>query len=69
MGRTGRPRLDAAAPAERSISVRVTVEQQRELRKVAAENRTRVSSVIREAVDEYVSDYRESGGVFRRRRR
>ena len=61
----GRPRiLDDLA--ETVIRVRVTRSEWRDLKQVAAENRTCVSVAIREAVNEYVSDYRESGPVFRR---
>ena len=38
--------------ARRSISVRVTDEQRRELEAVAAENGTRLTTVIRDAVNE-----------------
>lgn len=42
------------------IRVRVTPEQRQELLRVAQDNRTDVSSVIREAVNEFVADYRET---------
>jgi hypothetical protein len=61
-----RPRLhDDSATA--SIHVRLTPGQRLELRRVAAENGTGVAGVIREAVNEYVADYRETrkAGVFR----
>jgi len=57
-----RPRRDDSV--SEVIRVRVTPAQRLELRRVARENGTLVSEVIREAVDEYVSDYRESG-IFR----
>lgn len=41
------------------IRVRVTEAQRRDLERVANENRTTVSGVIRESVDEYVGDYRD----------
>jgi hypothetical protein len=63
MGR-GRPRL-SDVPASTSINVRVTPAQRLELRRVAGENHCRVSTVIRDAVDSYCSDYRDRG-VFRR---
>jgi len=58
----GRPRRDDSV--SEVIRVRVTPAQRLELRRVARENGTLVSEVIREAVDEYVCDYRESG-IFR----
>lgn len=60
----GRPRVHDEPTSV--VGVRVTPAQRLELRRVAAENGTGVSGVIREAVEEYVSDYRETG-VFRRR--
>lgn len=57
--RPGRPPLDDE-PATDSIRVRVTPGQRLELRRVADENGTGVSGVIREAVNEYVSDYKET---------
>ena len=58
MKRQGRPRL-GDRPASSWIHLRVTPAQRLELRRVADENHQRVSSVVREAVDEFVSDYRE----------
>jgi hypothetical protein len=55
----GRPPLDEE-PATTAIRVRVTPAQRLELRRVADENGTGMSGVIREAVNEYVSDYRET---------
>lgn len=46
-------------PATDAIRVRVTPEQKRELEQVAKENQTNVASVIREAVNIYVADYRD----------
>jgi len=60
----GRPRL-AEEPASSSIHVRCTPAQRLELRRVADENSQRLSSVVREAVDEFCADYRERR-VFRR---
>jgi hypothetical protein len=60
----GRPRL-ADVPASSSIHVRCTPAQRLELRRVADENGRRVSAIVREAVDEFVGDYRERR-VFRR---
>jgi hypothetical protein len=60
---TGRPTLNDV-PATSSIRVRCTPAQHLELRRVADENGQRLSTVVREAVDEFVGDYRE-GRVFR----
>lgn len=54
-------------PATTVISVRVTLTQRRDLQQVARENQTCLSGVIREAVDEYVSDYRDDHPVFGKR--
>jgi len=54
--RTGRPPLNDV-PATTRISVRVTPAQRLDLRRVATDNGTGVSGVIREAVNEYVTDY------------
>lgn len=62
----GRPPRDEAVTEV--IRVRVTPAQRMELCRVARENGTLVSEVIREAVDEYCSDYRDSG-IFRGTRR
>lgn len=56
-----RPRRD---PVTEAIRVRVSPAQRLELVRVARENGVLISEVIREAVDEYCSDYRESG-IFR----
>jgi hypothetical protein len=60
---TGRPRI-YDAPATSSIRVRCTPAQHLELRRVADENGQRLSTIVREAVDEFVGDYRD-GRVFR----
>jgi hypothetical protein len=60
----GRPPLNEVAATER-IYVRVTPAQRLELRRVASDNKTHVSGIIREAVNEYVSDYGERN-PFRR---
>jgi hypothetical protein len=44
-------------PASERIWVRVTPAQRLELRRVASDNGTGVSGVIREAVNEYCGDY------------
>lgn len=56
-GRRGRPKV--AEPIDTPVTLKVTAAQRLELRRVAVENGTHVSTVIREAVDEFVSDYRE----------
>lgn len=44
--------------------VRLTQEERRDLEQVARENRLTVAAVIRDAVNEFVADYREQR-VFR----
>ena len=44
-------------PVSTRISVKVTPAQRLELRRVASDNGTGVSGIIREAVNEYVNDY------------
>jgi hypothetical protein len=56
--RRGRPPLNEE-PATERINVRLTSAQRLELRRVATDNGTGMSGVIREAVNEYVSDYGE----------
>ena len=51
-------------PATQAICIRVTPEQRVALEQVARENSAPLSAVIRDAVDTYVSDYREAK-VFR----
>lgn len=46
-------------PASETIRVRVTPTQRRDLVQVAQANHTDVAGVIREAVNEFVSDYRD----------
>jgi hypothetical protein len=50
------------------IRVRVTPAQCRDLQDVARENGATISGAIREAVDEFVGDYRENHPVFANRR-
>ena len=52
-------------PASDAIRVRITRSQRRELEQVARENSSNIAAVIREAVNEYVADYREGAAVFR----
>lgn len=59
-----RGRRPSDDPAAHPIVVRVTAGQRLDLRRVADENQTNLSGVIREAVNEYVADYRERR-VFR----
>lgn len=61
---TGRPPLHDA-PATTRISVRVTPAQRLELRRVASDNRTGMSGIIREAVNVFCGDYGERQ-TFRR---
>jgi hypothetical protein len=44
-------------PSTARIEVRVTPAQRLELQRVASDNRTGMSGLIREAVNEYVADY------------
>lgn len=50
--------------ASQYVKVRVTPSQKAALREVASENRANVARVVRDAVNEYVADYRERR-VFR----
>jgi hypothetical protein len=59
----GRP-VKFERAASHAIRVRVTPQQRQALHSVARENRTRISDVIRDAVNTYVSDYKETQ-VFR----
>jgi len=61
---SGRPRRYDEAATHR-VTVRVTPTQRVALGQVAHENRSNVSGIIREAVNEFVADYRD-GSVFRR---
>lgn len=51
-------------PASAMVMVRITPSQRRHLEQVAADNRTSLTGVVREAVNEYVADYGERK-VFR----
>jgi hypothetical protein len=51
-------------PANDAIRVRVTKAERRDLEQVARDNRTNMAGVIRDAVNTYVSDYRDRR-VFR----
>lgn len=55
--RRGRPRADV--PAGRRITIRLTVREREDLEDVARENETSLAGLIRQAVNEYVGDYRE----------
>lgn len=57
--RRRRPALHEGTPASESVRIRVTAAQRLDLKRVAEENGTGISGIIREAVDEYVADYRE----------
>lgn len=64
MSRRGRrPIADEAASA--NIHLRVTPAQRLDLRRVAEDNHTHLAGVLREAINEYVADYRDRR-VFRR---
>jgi hypothetical protein len=65
--RAGRPPLHEA-PATERIWVRMTPAQRLELRRVASDNRMGVSGIIREAVNEYVSDYGDRRPFVRTKR-
>lgn len=54
-----RPARFGSAATE-TIRVRVTPQQKHDLERIARENHTDLSGVIREAVNEYVADFRES---------
>jgi hypothetical protein len=56
--RPGRPPI-YDTPASARITFAVTPAQRLELRRVASDNGTGVSGIIREAVNEFVSDYGE----------
>ncbi|HAM40678.1 MAG TPA: hypothetical protein DCP69_04915 [Candidatus Omnitrophica bacterium] len=59
MSKLGRPPIVPGTPATSVIQIRVTPEIAADLERVAADNQTSRSDVIREAVNEYVADYRE----------
>jgi len=57
--RTGRrPRVPGHASCVR-LSVRLTPDERRDLESVARDNQTSLTDVLREAVNEYVADYRD----------
>jgi len=56
--RRGRP-LVSDTRADRQLLIRVTPRQRADLRHVAAAEGKGVSTLVRDAVDEYVSDFRE----------
>lgn len=58
MGKRGR-QLRFGTPATCKTSMRLTESQRRDLEEVARENGVSVSDVLRDAVDDYVADYRE----------
>lgn len=49
----------AETPATDTIRVRVTPDERRDLEQVAKQNGTDLSGMIRDAVNEYVADYRD----------
>ena len=64
----GRPRL-ADEPATVHVKVRMTPTQRLELERIAADNHMRMTTFMREAINEAVSDCREQRPVFSRSRR
>lgn len=62
MSRGRRPRSDE--PSTERVEFVATRSERRELQAVANECKKKVAAVVREAVNEYVSDYRERK-VFR----
>ena len=56
-------------PATACIHVRVTETQRRELQQAAREVRLPMTTMIREAVNSFVGDYREGTGPFRSTKR
>jgi hypothetical protein len=65
---TGRPPL-YDVPASTRVSVKMTPAQRLDLRRVASDNGTGVSGIIREAVNEFVSDYGDRRPFGRTKRR
>lgn len=63
-GRRGRPPISGSKATER-IEFVVTPEQRDDLQEVADGEGKKLAGLIRDAVDEYVSDFRERR-VFRR---
>jgi hypothetical protein len=55
---TGRPSI-YDTPASVRVSLAMTPAQRLDLKRMATETGTRVSGIIREAVNEFVSDYGE----------
>lgn len=53
------PKPTRGVTASARVCVRLTDGERSDLARVARENHTNVADVIREAVNEYVSDYRE----------
>ncbi len=60
----GRPSRGDTAATD-TIRVRVTPAERRDLQQVAQLNHTDVAGAIRQAVNDYVADYREAHPVFR----
>lgn len=56
--------LRSGEPSNLRLRVRITASERRALTEVARENRANVSRVVRDAVNEYVADYRDRQ-VFR----
>lgn len=57
--RRGRKPRVSGSPSDRRVELRLTRDEHRELEAVALENRKSVAALLRDAVNEFVSDYRE----------
>ena len=64
----GRPPLNDVAGDRRGFRLRVTPAQRLELRRVASDNGTGMSGIIREAVNEFVNDYGDRRPFVRTKR-
>jgi hypothetical protein len=58
-GRGGRKPRVLGTPSLVRLSIRLTVDERRDLESVAQENNICLAEVLREAVNEFVHDYRE----------
>jgi hypothetical protein len=56
--RTGRPTIYGTRASER-MAFRLTDDQKRDLREIAKAEDRDMTMIVRDAVDEYVADYRE----------
>lgn len=62
----GRPSRVPGESAPIRLSVRMTTSERGALEEVARENCVSLAEVVREAVNEYVADYRDDFQVFRK---